>query len=63
MLPRPTEAPAADSTNPILPENALRLCCCSILLFLFSYPLYIEYAEQVYHNYEQLASNNTPVSA
>lgn len=26
MFPNPTDAPAADSTNPSLPENALRLC-------------------------------------
>ena len=37
ILPKPTEAPAADRTKPSLPENELRpLCCFSI--YFFSYP-------------------------
>ena len=39
--PRPTEAPAADSTNPILPENVLLSCLC--LSIIFPLPIFLIY--------------------
>lgn len=38
MFPRPTDAPAAERTKPILPEKALRLGCCeSIVTHSYSF--------------------------
>lgn len=48
MLPRPTLAPAADKTNPNLPENVLRLLCIIKTPFLNDLD-YIIY-ERVYAN-------------
>lgn len=41
ILPKPTEAPAADRTKPSLPENELRpLCCFSIYFFSLPFSHY-----------------------
>ena len=37
ILPKPTDAPAADRTKPSLPENELRPLCC-VSIYFFSYP-------------------------
>ena len=37
IFPRPTEAPAADNTNPSFPEKELLLLLCFFIIFYLSY--------------------------